>query len=690
MKARYSIAGLIVCILSIVVVYGASDITAYNLGSSESGPGPYVDAIDFTVISGQDQRILALLAGEIEMDTSVFDPIHYDTLNADPDIDVYTALRNGYGQLTINCRDAPLNESVLRRAFAFAFDKQKVTTDIMGGWSQEHDSLVPFVNSWCIEDELMPHYYSAQATLGNQLLNASGLFPYGGDGWRTYKNQTISTIEIEYSSSSVEIAGGIAQIGVDALLALDIHAETKVVEFYECISRLGSHGEYDMVFYVQNFYSNDVDWLANEYWSDYANRPYRNPTNFANATFDACRQQLLNSTTYYEVYNASAWMQRVLHYNVPRLVVYEDTYLQAYRTDEFTGHVEDLGRYITGPWTMTNIHRLDGTYGGTVPVAIADRPDTFNIYVTNSAYSVAVLENLYSSLYKYGPDLKPRPDLAENMLVETHDDNAAVPVGHSKYTIDIIQNATWNDGMPLTAMDVEFTFTYMLESYAYGNPAAADLGSLVSIESTSIYTVVLEFDTESYWQFSNFAYDYILPYHVYGGTPYSSWSSAITPDCTSGPFYFDSYGTDWYRIRRNLVFYYGPPNPAPVVNSAEDLTYVEGTTGNVIVWEVSDDNPLLYSIFREDNLTAFVIDFWNGSDISLDVDGLSVGSYSYTLFLSDFSANIVFSSTTVTVIPATTTSTVNPGIDTLTLLVAVGAVGIIAIVAVVIWKSKQS
>jgi hypothetical protein len=123
------------------------------------------------------------------------------------------------------------------------------------------------------------------------------------------------------------------------------------------------------------------------------------------------------------------------------------------------------------------------------------------------------------------------------------------------------------------------------------------------------------------------------------------------------------------------------------VNSAEDLTYVEGTTGNVIVWEVSDDNPLMYSVFREDNLTAFIIGFWNGSDISLDVDGLSVGSYNYTLFASDFSANFVFSSIMVTVIPA---STGGPDINALTLLIAVGAVGIIAIVAVVIWKSKQS
>jgi ABC-type transport system substrate-binding protein len=316
-------------------------------------------------------------------------------------------------------------------------------------------------------------------------------------------------------------------------------------------------------------------------------------------------------------------MQRILQEQVPRLVVYENTYSQAYRTDQFTGHVADLQKSITSPWTMRKIHKLDGSFGGTVSVAIANEPDSFNMFVTNSASSACILSNLYSSLYKYGPDLQPCPDLAESMVVETHADNSSVPAGHTRYTINMIQNATWNDGMPLTAQDIEFTFDYLQGSWTYGNPAAADLGDLVSVESLSTYVVVLEFDIESYWLFSNFAYDYILPCHMYNGTSYSSWTTAIYPDVTSGPFNFGAYSTgDWYEITKNWLYYYQPPDPAPVVSRADNLTYVEGTTGNVIVWEVSDDNPLFYSIYRDDNLTSLVMDIWNGNDITLNVDGL--------------------------------------------------------------------
>ena len=110
---------------------------------SDLNQGPYVDKIVYKVITNQDTRILALQAGTIEMDNSFFDPVHYETLDTDPDISIFDALRFGYGHITINCDKFPLNMSVFRRAFAFAFDKYRVTTEVHGGYNQEQDSLVP-------------------------------------------------------------------------------------------------------------------------------------------------------------------------------------------------------------------------------------------------------------------------------------------------------------------------------------------------------------------------------------------------------------------------------------------------------------------------------------------------------------------------------------------------------------------
>jgi len=396
-------------------------------------------------------------------------------------------------------------------------------------------------------------------------------------------------------------------------------------------------------------------------------------------------------------------MQEILHYNVPRLVVYQNTYMQGYRNDQFTGHVEDLGRYISGPWTMRKIHKLDGTPGGTVPVAISVDQASFNFFVCGWTDSIIILSNLYSSLFKYGPDLVPQPDLTENILTETHDDNPAVPTGHTRYTIDIIQNATWSDGTPLTAADVAFTYIYHYESAVYGNPAGSDLGDLIASYAPGPYRVILEFSTESYWHFSNFAFEYIIPQHIFNdndGIGYNGWNTwnpvfnPTDPHVTSGPFIVTDYNEgEWYELTKNPLFYYLPPNPAPEISSVDDFSYVEGTTGNEIVWEASDDNPLTYNIFKEDVLIESEV--WDGSNVIENVDGLSIGTYNYSLYLLDYSTNLVISSTIVTVFPESTTSSTtstsgNPlELNPLASMISVGSIGVIIVVAVLIWKSKQ-
>ncbi|MFW9870517.1 MAG: hypothetical protein ACFFEL_12900, partial [Candidatus Thorarchaeota archaeon] len=222
------------------------------------------------------------------------------------------------------------------------------------------------------------------------------------------------------------IAGATAQIGVDALRAIGVNADTQAADFNAYISLLDSHETgWDMVFFAYNYYVNDVDWLAYQYYSELADQPYQNPTMYRNATYDSYRDQLLygNET---EIWEASAEMQKILHYTVPLLVVYENTYMQAYRIDEFENHVFDQARYISGPWTMRKIKPIDSSHGGTVTVRIGQEPDSFNIYTTNSAYAAAILNNLWPSLYSYDPNMNPYPDLAESYIKETHADNADV------------------------------------------------------------------------------------------------------------------------------------------------------------------------------------------------------------------------------------------------------------------------
>ena len=132
---------LVPFIIPLSLGYGTQSV------SSDLNVGPFIDRIVYKVIANQDQRILQLQSGEIEMDTSFFDPNYVDILTADPDISLYSALRNGYTHITINCRDYPLNISGLRRAFAYAYNKTKVTEEVMHGFAIAHDSVLVFCHA---------------------------------------------------------------------------------------------------------------------------------------------------------------------------------------------------------------------------------------------------------------------------------------------------------------------------------------------------------------------------------------------------------------------------------------------------------------------------------------------------------------------------------------------------------------
>ncbi len=538
--------------------------------------GPYVNKIVFKVINDYNLQIQALQTGTIDIIHNSLKPDDIQIVDADPDISLLSTLRNGYGCITINCRDYPLNISAFRRAFAYAFDKSRVTTDIFYGLSQDHDSLVPYVSDWCIEDDMPYHYYLAEISKGAQILDAANFTIDPVTGYRNAPDGSPFEVVLEFPTGVEDIMGVIAQIGVNSLRTLDVNARVSSTAFYELMSRLDNHGDYDMICHAYNFHDDNVEWLAYYYWSEYADDPYLNPTNFKNSTYDSWRNQLLYGETYEEIYEAAAEMQMILQYNVPRLVVYENYMLQAYRNDTFTGHVEDINRYIAGTWTLKKIHKIDGTRGGTVSIALGE-PDSFNVFLGTDVYSSTILDNLWPRLYLKGPNFEAIPYLAEELLVETHSENQDVQEGHTRFTVDIVTNATWTDGTPVTALDIAITFLYLSESRECGNPASARMGDLVTAYAPTTYRAVIEFNTESYWHICNFAYEYILPHHIFndkGGIDASKWASwnpvfdPSEPYVTAGPFTLTDFEVgEFTEISANPSFWFFPSENSTITPS---------------------------------------------------------------------------------------------------------------------------
>ncbi|MFW9849111.1 MAG: ABC transporter substrate-binding protein, partial [Candidatus Thorarchaeota archaeon] len=463
--------------------------------------GPFVNKIVYNVITQDDQQVLALYDNEIDVIGDMVDPAFLGTLTETEGVDVASVLRNGYGYIIINCAKYPYNITAFRRAFAFALDKERISDDVWDGLSVPQDSCIPQINPFSIEGQLSYDYYQSNITLANQILDDAGFFDVDDDGFRERPDGSELFVTIEMTASS-NIAIEVCEIAAEALQTIGVDAEAVPTDYYDYFPMLWPPwgGDYDMVFLGSSFNNFDVEWLAYDFWSEYADEPYWNFPHFKNTSYDAWRDQLLHSMTYEEVYEAAIEMQRIWVYECPMVITYENVLLSAYRYDRFEGFVNDVHSGIPNWWTNYKVHLKDnqgGPFGGTFRWSNPLDVDSFNFMISSTKYIWNVLQMMYDSLIRQGPDGIDIPWLAESYRIETHEDNPSIAQGHTRITFEMLQNATWSDGIPLTGEDVAFTLNFYRDGI--GNPYGADLGDMQAAYAPTTYSVVVEFESESYW-----------------------------------------------------------------------------------------------------------------------------------------------------------------------------------------------
>ncbi|MHA1577975.1 MAG: hypothetical protein ACTSU3_11500, partial [Candidatus Thorarchaeota archaeon] len=80
---------------------------------------------------------------------------------------------------------------------------------------------------------------------------------------------------------------------------------------------------------------------------------------------------------------------------------------------------------------------------------------------------------------------------------------------------------------------------------------------------------------------------------------------------------------------------------APIISAPDDFFYEVGSFDHEITWNITETNPDIYNITRysnetSSNATEIEFDDWDGSNITLNVDGLNASHwYLFTLFVND-------------------------------------------------------
>lgn len=590
-RTRVAIATFLVggfLLMSISPIFVTAQTLPYPGLPSQSKNGPYIDKMVFKVQPNTEQQMLALINGEVDMIwESSIDTTYLPQLAAAEDVEAFGDWRNGFGFYEFNCDRYPLNITNVRRAYAYALDKYEISEVLWAGESRPWDALVP-PGPWTAEEDFSYYYYEENLGIANDLLDDAGLLDVDADGWRENPDGSeIGVVEVmghadDFQSSQAAI------IGAATLESIGIEADPLLTDFYQYINRLYFHDPDWWVTFMGYSYREDfvgpVDGLYDDFYGGYYGVDYYNADNFRNSTIDGYLEALQDAKDETTVIETARTVQELLHYECPRVIAYNNKAFSAIRTDKWEGHVAQLGANVPNFWTSLKVHLKEsegGPYGGTFYVSSSLGIDSFNVMSSIGYYSWAVHFEMWPGLVEKDENAEYVGVLAESWEIQTHDTHPdIVPVGHHRFVFNLIQNATWSDGQPVTAEDFAFTFNYFKDGLAYGNPNGAStlIQSMSAAYAASPFQFVLELDKESFWNFEDAAYrTYPLPKHIiepYGLEGWNVWDPVMGGDplVVWGPFIVTEYIANEFTELTRRDWAYAIEHPEPT-------TTTEPTTG---------------------------------------------------------------------------------------------------------------
>ena len=168
----------------------------------------------------------------------------------------------------------------------------------------------------------------------------------------------------------------------------------------------------------------------------------------------------------------------------------------------------------------------------TLTVAIAQQVDSFNPFTAQLAVTTNILRHVYDQLVTVDPETgEPAPSLAEDW--ETSEDGLT-------WTFNLRDDAQFSDGEPLTADDVAWTLTTIMENESAAIASGNYVAGFESVTAEDDHTVVIELEEPQATMTSlNVP---IVPRHVWEpiieeeGDAFSDYANEDFPTVGSGPF----------------------------------------------------------------------------------------------------------------------------------------------------------
>jgi peptide/nickel transport system substrate-binding protein len=335
---------------------------------------PAVDEVVFKIYKNQDALGQALKKGEIDFADSLEANV-FKSLQNQPGITTLNATYSGFNELAFNTGAALadgtpigdgnplLKDKKLRQALGWAIDRQTMVDKILGGGGSPGSTVIPSMYTSLHLDPASPFGYDPEKA--KSLLDAAG-YKVGSDGIRTdAKGNRLSFRLYGRTDSSGNNSAKAVQYLKGYLQAVGVEVTTKMIASDNLTTLIGE-GKFDMfewgwVVEPDPNYQLSTFTCANRSYKD-SGSIYANLSDsfYCNPAYDKLFDEQSVETDVAKRTAIVKQMQQMLYDDAPYLLTYYYDNPEAYRSDRFTGFVNQpspdgsmLFQY--GTWSYENI-----------------------------------------------------------------------------------------------------------------------------------------------------------------------------------------------------------------------------------------------------------------------------------------------------------------------------------------------
>jgi len=316
---------------------------------------PQVDGIVFQTFDNQDALVQALRTGQVDMITEMPQTAVVGLRNeADIELVIGAPASPGVTDIILNvtepencppddgiCSGHPaLLDKVVRQAMAHATDKQQIIDVVLLGLGNPGTALLPdglgiWYNS-SIED------YAYDIDTANQMLDEAGYMDTDGDGIREMPDGSQPLVfRMNWPSDSLT-APRMAELLNDMWLQIGIQTELQALDADALTAICCPTFDYDVILWG---WGSDPDpgFLLSVMITDEIPTG-TNETGYSNPEFDALYVAQATELDLDKRIEMVWEMQRIVHEDLPYIIPYYSSNVQAFRTDRFTGWVTDQAK----------------------------------------------------------------------------------------------------------------------------------------------------------------------------------------------------------------------------------------------------------------------------------------------------------------------------------------------------------